>query len=139
MKLQFAALSIATMSVILASSPLVAGDESHGEKTIILGVQNDQIDIQQVDISDLLVGEAETIFTQDGKTVDILRTQEGFDIYIDGEELDIPMPDPASLDGLHSEKHISIHAIGTAHHDGRVRVIRTMMDHDEIINAEDET
>lgn len=37
------------------------------------------------DVSDLAVGESETIVSDSGRTVDLLRTEEGFEVYIDGE------------------------------------------------------
>ncbi len=124
MKSQFAAPGIVTISALLAFSPVLAGEQPLVEKTIILDITNDQVDLHQVDISDLTIGEAETIFTEDGKTVDILRTQDGFEIYVDGEELEIPMPDFTSLHRMHSADHIFIdtdietHAIAIGAHEG---------------------
>jgi len=78
-----------------------AGDEA--DKTvaekIVIALETDAFSIEETDLSHLGVGDAETIFTENGKTVDLLRTEDGVEIYVDGELLE--------MEGLHDGKHVT--------------------------------
>lgn len=54
--------------------------------------------------SDLAIGESRTHVTEDGKTVVMTRTEEGLDINVDGEDLDLP-PIPADAKHGHMGDH----------------------------------
>lgn len=80
------------------------------EKKRVVALKTDDFELHETDISDLAVGEAETVFTESGKTIDLLRTAEGVEIYVDGELLDTG---PGGLEGVHGEhkllhKHVEI-------------------------------
>lgn len=82
----------------LSSSPLSAGEH----KKVMIGLATDDIEITEVDISSLAVGESKTIETDNGRVIDILRTVDGAEVYIDGELLD--------MEGAH-EGHGEMHKI----------------------------
>ena len=56
----------------------------------------------EADVSDMAVGESETFVTESGRTVDLLRTQDGMEVYLDGELLDM------DFENVHG-KHLVIH------------------------------
>lgn len=81
-----------------------AGEESEMvvEEKIVVELNTDDFTIEETDLSHLAVGDAETIVTESGKTVDLLRTEDGVEVYIDGELVE--------TGGSHDEKHI-VHKI----------------------------
>jgi len=89
---------------LLAPSTVLA---EHEEKMII-ALQTDSFEMAETDISDLAIGESLTIETESGKVIDILRTEEGAEIYVDGEMLEMDF----SGDALHEDhmmrKHVEI-------------------------------
>lgn len=93
--------------VLLAlGSPLAqAGGDSEAvvEKKIVVAVSADDFELMETDVSHLGIGDAETIVTDSGKTIDILRTEEGLEIYADGELINAGA---ASDMGLHEKHHI---------------------------------
>ena len=78
------------------------------EQKMIIALKTDGFELTETDISTLAVGEAQTIETDGGKVIDILRTSEGAEIYVDGELLEMNF----SHEGLHEEngmeKHVEI-------------------------------
>ena len=70
----------------LTSGPAVAG----GQEPEIIEVMAEDFVIGPLDISHLENGDSETVFTEDGRTIDILRSIEGIEIFIDGEPLGLP-------------------------------------------------
>ena len=73
-----------------------------GEKMVI-ALKADDFELAETDISELALGEAQTIETESGTVIDILRTADGADIYVDGELLEMNFDDA----GLH-EEHVEI-------------------------------
>jgi len=73
----------------------------------VIAIKTNDFELSETDVSDLAVGEAETIVTEDGKTVDILRTAEGLEIYVDGELLDMSLGDKHGAHRLHERKVIT--------------------------------
>ena len=71
----------------IAAQAAVAGDAPgpEGEETIVISIVTDDFAIEDADLSHLAVGDAETFVTDGGKTVDMLRTDDGIEIYVDGE------------------------------------------------------
>ena len=68
--------------------------------------------LHETDLSHLEPGDGETIMTDSGKRIDLLRTLDGVEIYIDGELLDLPElaavaaeADLAEYKVLHKEYH----------------------------------
>lgn len=80
------------IAVAMGAFALQAGDEVEKivEKKIVVAMNTDDFELDEIDISDLAVGDAETIVTESGKTIDLLRTEDGVEIYVDGEMMDIP-------------------------------------------------
>ena len=75
---------------------------------MVIALQTDDFELAETDISSLAIGEAKTIETDSGKVIDILRTNDGAEIYVDGELLEMNFND----DNLHEEhmmeKHVEI-------------------------------
>jgi hypothetical protein len=105
MKTYFSIFSGVVLACLLT---LVNANASDGEK-IVIALEADDFTLAQTDISQLEIGESETIMTESGKIVDLLRTSEGVEIYIDGELLDMPhMRGSHAHDGEHSMIHKEI-------------------------------
>jgi len=75
-----------------------------GEKTII-ALKTSDFELTETDISTLAIGEAQTIETENGKVIDILRTVDGAEVYVDGELLEINF----GHEGVHEEHMIRKH------------------------------
>jgi hypothetical protein len=79
-----------------------AGDDADsGEQQIVIALTTDDFELAATDISHLAVGEAETVYTESGKTIDLLRTEDGVEIYVDGERLDTGL----HVSGHHGDHH----------------------------------
>lgn len=91
----------------LCANPASAGEGSHAdhEKTIVVKLKTDDFEAIETDVSDLAVGESEIIHTEDGRTIDLLRTTDGVEIYVDGELVDTDLEG----DGQVHKKHIVVH------------------------------
>lgn len=89
---------------LLASTTVQAGSE----EKMIIALKTDDSGLVETDISDLAIGESQTIETDSGKVIDILRTADGAEVYVDGELLDMDF----SGEGLHKahkmQKHVEI-------------------------------
>ncbi len=89
---------LSTSIFLMMSGFLFGGTAFAGEqKEMIIDLETEDFHIEQMDISDLEIGDTETIYTEDGKTIDVVKTDAGVDIFIDGEKLDHPGPDLLSL------------------------------------------
>lgn len=86
---------------LLATTSVLA----ENEYKMVIAVKTDNFELTETDISTLAIGESQTIETDDGKIIDILRTADGAEIYVDGELLDINFDAEVLHEGLH-EKHI---------------------------------
>ena len=88
-----------------SAQSLLAGDHSgHAEgHEIVIALKTDDFELDETDISDLAIGDAKTIHTESGRTIDLLRTEEGVEIYVDGELLETGMH---GEEGLHEEHHV---------------------------------
>ena len=89
---------------IIAAAPLAAGEDAEvvKEEKIVIALSTDDFTIEETDLGHLAVGDAETIVTDSGKTIDLLRTEDGIEVYVDGELLD--------MHGAHEEHH-AVHKI----------------------------
>lgn len=128
--------------VIFAATSIQA---QSGEKMII-ALSTDDLTLAETDISTLAVGEAKTIETESGRMVDILRTVDGAEIYVDGELLEMHFGD----EGLHSEhvimNHLEItcdeedncekHVVIHSDIDGDISNLTIDSDHDVIFHEE---
>ena len=95
---------IAICLVLAATSAVQAGEEpgQDQQKTIVISITTDDFEVEEADLSHLSIGDAETFVTDNGKTVDMLRTEDGIEIYVDGELLD--------TGPSHGEQH-SVHKV----------------------------
>jgi len=59
------------------------------EKKVVVAVKTDDVELHEVDVSHLQPGDSETIFTENGKTIDILRTED-----------DVEMPPSMPREGM---------------------------------------
>lgn len=82
-------------------SALHAGGEGDAdrEKEIVISIVTDDFAIEDQNLSHLGIGDAETFVTESGKTVDMLRTEEGIEIYVDGELID--------MEAAHEAHHVT--------------------------------
>jgi hypothetical protein len=91
-------------TAIFATAPGHANDE----KNLVVSIQTDSINLSGTDITSLAVGESKTIETESGRYIDLLRTVDGVEIYIDGELVDPHLThDPESEFHIIS-KHVEI-------------------------------
>ncbi|MDH4019197.1 MAG: hypothetical protein OEU84_06315 [Xanthomonadales bacterium] len=79
--------------------------QAASEEKMVIALKTDNFELAETDISELAIGEAQTIETESGTIIDILRTANGADIYVDGELLDMDFDE----DGLHEEHMIQKH------------------------------
>ena len=89
---------------LLASFPLAAD----GQKKMLIALSTDDFELAETDISSLAVGESKTIETDSGSVIDILRTNDGAEIYIDGELLEISGEHEGSHDAHQVTKHVEV-------------------------------
>jgi hypothetical protein len=75
------------------------------EKKMVIAFKADGFELTETDINSLAVGEAKTIETDSGKVIDILRTSDGAEIYVDGELLEMDF----NHDGLHADHAVETH------------------------------
>jgi hypothetical protein len=80
------------MITFLTSTSAQAGSE----EKMIIALKTDNDTLVETDISELAIGEAKTIETSSGKVIDILRTTEGAELYVDGELLEMDFDDETS-------------------------------------------
>lgn len=80
-------------SLLLATS-IIASDV-HREHKIKLKLDGHGAELIEADVSDMAVGESRTWVTESGRTIDLLRSAEGMEVYIDGELVD------TGYDGAH--------------------------------------
>ena len=71
----------------LAAFALIATGSVYAETEMVIALKTDKFELTETDISTLAIGEARTIETDSGSVIDILRTADGADIYVDGELL----------------------------------------------------
>jgi hypothetical protein len=94
------------LSLVLTSL-LCAGYSFAGDREkMVIQLKTDDFEVAETDISHLAIGESETIVTASGKTIDLLRTTEGVEIYVDGALLDLPdMNGDAGSNGKYQKIH----------------------------------
>ncbi|MBT8060945.1 MAG: hypothetical protein KJO33_15230, partial [Gammaproteobacteria bacterium] len=83
----FLFLSLIALGGTLAVAGEYAGDDA--EKKMVIALTTDDFELDQTDVSHLGIGDAETIVTENGQTIDLLRTEDGIDVFVDGELLDL--------------------------------------------------
>jgi hypothetical protein len=101
MKSKFNVTLLAILAGIFYTGISFAGDK----EKMVVKLKTDDFEMAETDISSLEIGESETIVTESGKTIDLLRTAEGVDIFVDGELLEMPHMDELSADGSGHKFH----------------------------------
>ena len=95
--------SLAALALLVATSAQAGSKEK-----MVIALQTDEFTLAETDVSSLAVGEAQTIETDSGKVIDILRTADGVELYVDGELIEMDFDN----EGLHGEhmvkKHVEI-------------------------------
>ena len=76
---------------------------SAGEDKMVIALTTDDFELAETDVSDLEIGDSETIYTESGKTIDLLRTADGIEIYVDGELLELGLD---GEEGIHEGHHV---------------------------------
>ena len=73
---------IAATFIVFGITPAIAGDEQDEaeRQPLVIALKADEFELHETDLSHLGVGDAETIVTDSGKTIDLLRTAEGIEI-----------------------------------------------------------
>ena len=123
------------MFAILAASSV----QAETQEKMIIALKTNEFELTETDISELAIGESQTIETESGRVIDILRTADGAEIYIDGELLEMNFDD----EGLHEEhmirKHVEINCANDEECDKNVFILAGD-DHDvtEFITEEGE-
>jgi len=87
----------------IAVFTLGAASLSAGEDKMVIALTTDDFELAETDVSNLEIGDSETIYTQSGKTIDLLRTADGIEIYVDGELLELGLN---GEEGIHEGHHI---------------------------------
>lgn len=75
------------------------------QEKMVIALKTGDFELAETDISALAIGEAQTIETESGKIIDILRTADGAEIYVDGELLEMDL----DHEGLHEDHMIKRH------------------------------
>lgn len=105
-------LLLASGIFFLGASSVVAGEDPEVvvEKKYVVALSTDDFELEETDLSHLAVGDAETIVTESGKTIDLLRSEDGIEIYVDGELLDTGLDD-GEAHGSHKIVHADVEII----------------------------
>ena len=109
------------MFFALAITSAIAGDGGAVEhENIVIALSIDDFELAETDISDLEVGDAQTFNTEGGKRIDLLRTEDGVEIYVDGELIETGLHGDHELHHEHmawitEKEDIDVEAL---HHDG---------------------
>ena len=107
--------TIVSLTGLMLSIAAVAG-EQHRRVEIVIDVDENapitfDSDAAGFDPLELQLGESRSVIDEDGNTVFIVRTEDGFDIQSNGQRVSVP--DPESLVGEHVaiEAHVSDKAV----------------------------
>lgn len=101
------ALLVATLVVVTFG---FAG-EAHEKKVIKLMLDSDSEPFE-LDITELEVGESRQLFDEEGREVLVTRLEEGLEVKVDGETIEILHPGHVGIHGDHDGKRVIIKKIG---------------------------
>jgi hypothetical protein len=96
-------LALLTLALLTFASAMAQGREK-----MVISLETDDFELAETDISTLAIGEAQTIETDSGKIIDILRTSDGAEIYVDGELLEMNINDKDMHEVHTMNKHVEI-------------------------------
>ena len=126
MKYLFKTVLALTTFVILATTSV----QAETRKKMIVALKTNNFELTETDISSLAVGEAQTIETESGRVIDILRTADGAEIYVDGELLEMNFDDDALHEKHMVSKHVEIECDNDEECDRNVVILSG--DHDDL-------
>jgi len=92
----------------LAAFALISASSVYAETEMVIALKTDNFELTETDISTLAIGEAKTVETDSGSIIDILRTADGAEVYVDGELLEMDF-DHEGVHGKHMiRKHVEV-------------------------------
>ena len=107
-------LPIAVAATCCAFGAAAGGEsETKTERKHVIALKTGDFELAETDVSDLAVGESETIVTDSGKTIDLLRTVDGLEVYVDGQMIDMNFSEANGLHGDHEGLHRKIEIVCT--------------------------
>jgi hypothetical protein len=89
---------------ILASASV----QAETQEKMIIALKTGDFELIETDIGELAIGEAQTIETESGKVIDILRTVDGAEIYVDGELLEMNFNNENPHQAHMLKKHVEV-------------------------------
>ena len=111
-------------ALLLTSTFAFAADEPEGKRRIEIKITADEEPIA-IDASDMEVGETRQNFNESGKEVLVTRTEDGFQLEVDGKEIDVDLPHA----GDHGHDHHATFSV-SGDEDGKF-IFRRFVDGDE--------
>jgi hypothetical protein len=93
------------MAMLMLTTTIV---QAQSEEKIIIALDTGGLELAEANISSLAIGEAKTIETDSGRIIDILRTADGAEVYIDGELLEMDFDIEGLHEGLMIRKHVEV-------------------------------
>ena len=98
---------LAAALIFFGVKPALAGEgqEASEPQKMLIALKTDEFELHETDLSHLEVGDAETIVTDSGKTIDLLRTAQGIEIYVDGELLELDFSHDQAMHDRHDAVH----------------------------------
>ncbi|MFC1689846.1 hypothetical protein ACFL07_09375 [Pseudomonadota bacterium] len=105
-------LTITAISLALAMAAASAGEtDAVEDEHIVIALSTDDFELAETDISDMEVGDAQTFNTESGKRIDLLRTEDGVEIYMDGELIETGLHGEHDLHEGHKVVHKEVEVI----------------------------
>lgn len=100
---------LAPVFALLLFALLASGSAlAQSREKLVIALETDDFKLAETDISTLAIGEAQTIETNSGKIIDILRTSDGAEIYVDGELLEMNFNDEELHEVHMMNRHVEI-------------------------------
>jgi hypothetical protein len=92
------------LSIIVFST----ASRAESQEKMIIALKTSDFELAQTDISQLSIGEAQTFETDGGKVIDVLRTANGVEIYVDGELLEMNFGDEGTQAQHAVTEHVKV-------------------------------
>ena len=104
---KFLLLTVIAIFAWPANMAAAGGSDTGEEEQIVIALSTDDFELAETDISDMEVGDAQTFTSESGKRIDVLRTEHGAEIYVDGELIEV---------GSHGDDELHLgHKVVNAH------------------------
>ena len=97
--------------------------QAETEEKMIIALKTNDFELMETDVSSLAVGESQTIETDSGKVIDILRTSDGVEIYVDGELLEMDFAESNLHEEHMQEMHVEVICDGDEECDHNVFIL----------------